>query len=212
MINKNNKILLKGQAIPPPAIADKEEPAEHSAGQQGNNFWPGGYFLRHIKYKPFRCLLLIYDASTLRELSEIWNLWEKCAICAPYSAFSENGNRRYLLQFAEHFRVLTEALHFILVLRRKEKGKKLYAIEQAACYKYAWNRQLACAIISDFARRYSQKRAAAYLWSVFECALAEENIFKIERKNILFDYECLLCMAKAPHRLLKHYAALFEIS
>lgn len=169
------------------------------------NFRLGYHFLHLVKEHPFHGLIELFDANTLGELQECWNKWTRCAVCVPYSAFSDNTDRRYLLRFAECFNLLIDALHVAAVQKKKAEQ-----VIPSGPGSPPTDLQLAYKRIKNFTDRYTERRSQDYIWSVFECATAEGGDFKIERKSLSFDYECLLCIAEAPYHLLKHYPQLFE--
>ncbi|MBO9618681.1 MAG: hypothetical protein J7539_06540 [Niabella sp.] len=210
MSNKNNKILAKGQEPGAGGFEIEKQHPEDPAKLSEHHFQLRKRFLHFIKARPLYCLWLVFDASTLKELQQIWSNWVQCALCVPYSAFSENSDRRYLLRFNANFRELMEALHEISVQQTKKKGKALFYIDPDTHYKYLGNTATAHQKIREFISGYPQKKAEVYLWSVLECALEEGEAFLIERKNLLFDFECLLCLVKAPFQLLKHNKQLLK--
>ncbi|ANH82525.1 hypothetical protein A8C56_17475 [Niabella ginsenosidivorans] len=196
----------------PPGYSLKEKYPEDEAtpDSSAEDFKPGYHFLHLIKARPFRCLMLVFDATSLEDLRNCWNKWTHCAVCASYSAFSENADRHYLLQFAQRFSLLMEALYFVVAQKQKGKKQQQFSPDFNTQNSGLQDPNLASKRIKDFVTCYPKKRPQDYIWSVFECAVADGEDFTIERRNLLFDYECLLCIAKAPYHLLKHYPMLFE--
>ncbi|MBZ4188518.1 hypothetical protein [Niabella beijingensis] len=208
MINKNNEILFM-VCEPDPGYKTSGRSPREIPGFDEDDFNPAYHFLHLVKSHPFHCLSLVLSSSQLEQLQSEWQTWAECAVCAEHSVFSNDNDRKYLLRFSENFRVLMDALHHTVGEWMKMKKQKMALYENDAIYRYLPETGDACRLILGFTERYPEKKARIYLWSVLDCVLGEGEHFGIARENILFDYESLLCMLRAPYHMIRQYPSLF---
>lgn len=211
MINKNNEILSIVYDPEPVNESEWKKPLEELSGFNEDDFKPSYHFLHLVKSHPFHCLMCVLDSTTLEDLQAQWTEWVHCTICAEYSAFSEDMDRKFLLRFAVHFHLLMDAVHYALNEWLKMKKKKMFAFDKKAVYKYLRETKSAYHQIQDITFKYAESKARIYLWSVLDCVLGYGEHFNIDRKSILFEYESLLCMLRAPYYMIRLYPALFDL-
>ncbi|MGJ7030503.1 hypothetical protein [Niabella hirudinis] len=211
MNNKNNEISLI-VCEPEPIDIPRFGYAPSVTGDfNEDDFKPSYHFLHLVKSDPFYCLTRVLDSSALEDLQATWGEWVYCTVCSEYSAFSEENDRRYLLRFAAHFHLLMDALHCVLGEWSKMKKKKMTGVSRSVTYKYLAEKKDAIPCIPAFSLKYPENKARIYLWYVLDCALGSGESFNIPRKNLLFDYESLLCMLRASYYMLTLYPALFGL-
>ncbi|WP_018629703.1 hypothetical protein [Niabella aurantiaca] len=211
MINKNNEILSIVYDPAPINEFDWEKPLEGPSIFDEDEFKPSYHFLHLVKSHPFQCLMYVLDNNTLEDLHTQWSEWVHCTVCAEYSAFSDDMDRKFLLRFAVYFHLLMDAVHFTLSEWFKMKKKKVFVSDKNAVYKYLQETSNAYRQILDITSKYAERKARIYLWSVLDCVLGYGGHFNIDRKNILFEYESLLCMLRAPYHMIRLYPALFDL-
>ncbi|MCD2423619.1 hypothetical protein LQ567_12660 [Niabella pedocola] len=208
---KNNEILSIVSEDAAHFESEEEKHQENQARFNESNFQPGYHFMHLVKSNPFYCLMRVLDSTALQDLQAQWNEWVHCTICAEYSAFSDDMDRNFLLRFAMHFHLLMDASHYAVHEWMKMKKKRLFIADRQVIYRYLPETGKAYQQILGFTATYSERKARVYLWSVLDCILGCGTYFKIDHKNVLFDYESLLCMLRAPYHMIKRYPALFGI-
>ncbi|SDD56153.1 hypothetical protein [Niabella drilacis] len=211
MNNKNNEISFMVCEPDPTYDPGSESYLRGTADFDENDFKPSYHFMHLVKSDPFYCLMLVLDSSALEDLQTGWGEWVHCTVCSEYSAFSEEADRRYLLRFAAHLHLLMDALHCVLDQWSKMKKKRTAAFARNVIYRYLAEKKEAIPYLIEFTSKYPEQKARIYLWSVLDCVLGHGDSFNIPRKNILFDYESLLCMLRAPYAMIRLYPALFGI-
>jgi|GEM_PF-5219355 len=209
MNNKNNEILFM---VCEPAPAFETSGYLRAADNfNESDFRPGYHFMHLVRSDPFHCLLLVLDSSALEDLQTQWSEWVHCTICSEYSAFSGYTDRRYLLRFAAHLHLLMDALHCVLDEWLKMQKQRMVAFAGNVLYRYLAEKEDAIRWLLEFTSKYTEDKARIYLWSVLDAVLDNGELFNISRKNLLFDYESLLCMLRAPYHMIALYPALFGI-
>ncbi|WP_300596376.1 hypothetical protein [Niabella sp.] len=208
MNNKNNEILSIVSDDPRPFESEEEK---HQDRFEESNFKPSYHFMHLVKSNPFHCLMRVLDSTALEDLQALWNEWVHCTLCAEYSAFSEDMDRKFLLRFAMHFHLLMDASHYATREWMKMKKRQLFIADRNVIYRYLPETDKAFQQILGFTNTYAEGKARIYLWSVLDCVLGYGAYFNIDRKNALFDYESLLCMLWAPYYMIKQYPALFGV-
>ncbi|MCF3111363.1 hypothetical protein LL912_21430 [Niabella sp. CC-SYL272] len=208
---KNNEILSIASEEEPRFGSGEEKHQERQAYFNESDFQPGYHFMHLVKSNPFHCLMRVLDSTALEDLQAQWNEWVHCTICAEYSAFSDDMDRNFLLRFAMHFHLLMDASHYVVTEWMKMKKKRLFIADRHVIYRYLPEAGTAYQQILGFTNTYSERKARIYLWSVLDCVLGYGAYFKIDPKNVLFDYESLLCMLRGPYHMIRQYPTLFGV-